>query len=236
MDIQVYLFAGVAETIGQRSVTLQLPRRSSVGEMMHRLVEEYPEAATQIRTAVIARNQEYADPKDLVHPGDEIALIPPVSGGEGDETAASFTITAKPLSADRLIAQVSNPHAGAVLTFAGTVREFTRGQRTVHLEYEAYAPMAIREMKAIAQEINDRWPQARVAMTHRIGKLEPEEISVLIAVATPHRPECFEAGRYAIERLKESVPIWKKEIWEDGTQWQGPQTGNWNPRKSTSST
>ncbi|MDR6227545.1 molybdopterin converting factor subunit 1 [Desmospora profundinema] len=230
MEIRILLFAAVAETIGQRSITLQLPPNASVRDLVHRLEEEYPKAAEQIRFAVIARNQEYADPDETIHPGDEIALIPPVSGGETDEPSL-FAITEEPLSADRLIAQVSNPQAGAVLTFAGTVREFTDGRRTVHLEYEAYAPMAIREMKAIAQEIHQQWPGVRVAMVHRVGKLEPEEISVLIAVASPHRPESFEAGRYAIERLKESVPIWKKEIWEDGTQWQGSQTGTWDPRK-----
>lgn len=231
MEIRILLFAAVAEALGQRSITLQLPSPASVRDVIQHLEHAYPHASELIRVAVIARNQEYAAWDETVLPGDEIALIPPVSGGETDETSL-FTITEEPLSADRLLAQVTNPKAGAVLTFAGTVREFTQGRRTVHLEYEAYAPMAIKEMKAIAEEIRQRWPDVRVAMTHRVGKLNPEEISVLIAVASPHRPESFAAGRYAIERLKQTVPIWKKEIWEDGTEWQGLQTDEWDPRKS----
>ncbi|MCK9906250.1 molybdenum cofactor biosynthesis protein MoaE, partial [Frankia sp. Cpl3] len=134
----------------------------------------------------------------LLAEGDEIALLPPVSGGEKPR----FLITEQPLSADKLVSLVSNPRAGAVLTFVGTVREFTHGQRTVSLSYEAYAPMAVEKMKQIAQEIEDRWPGAVVAMHHRIGDLAIEENAVIIAVATPHRNESFEAGRYAIERLK----------------------------------
>ncbi|PTM53261.1 molybdopterin converting factor subunit 1 [Desmospora activa] len=230
MEIRILLFAAVAEAIGQRSITLKLPAQASVRDVIQQLEHQYPDASELIRVAVIARNQEYAELDETILPGDEIALIPPVSGGEAEE-ASLFTITEEPLSADRLIALVSNPRAGAVLTFAGTVREFTADRRTIHLEYEAYGPMATQKMKAIAAEIHQRWPDVRVAMTHRVGKLEPEEISVLIAVASPHRPESFAAGRYAIERLKQTVPIWKKEIWEDGTQWLGPQTDHWDPRK-----
>src|SRR5690606_21489740 len=167
--------------------------------------------------------------EQTIQPEDEIALIPPVSGGEETDEAL-FTVTEQPLSADRLIRLVSNPRAGAVLTFVGTVREWTGDQRTIHLEYEAYQPMAEKKMKEIAEEIGERWPDARVAMAHRVGRLEIEDISVIIAVATPHRKDAFAAGRYAIERLKEIVPIWKKEVWEDGSEWKGPQKGPWDPR------
>jgi molybdopterin synthase catalytic subunit len=175
----------------------------------------------------VSINHEYAAPERSIPPEAEIAIIPPVSGGE--EAEEHLIITEEPLSADLLIQKVSNPSAGAVLTFVGTVREFTRGRRTVHLEYEAYAPMAIKKMRQITEEIKTRWPEARVAMAHRVGRLDIEEISVIIAVATPHRDEAFAAGRYAIERLKAIVPIWKKEKWEDGSEWIGHQQGPWNP-------
>ena len=172
---------------------------------------------------MISVNHDYAAKEQIIHPGDEIALIPPVSGGE----EVLFEITTDPISADKVIAKVSNPMAGAILTFVGTVREFTYGKRTISLQYEAYPKMAVKKMKKIAEEIEDKWADTKVAITHRVGNLNIEDISVVIAVAAPHRDAGFEAGRYAIERLKEIVPIWKKEIWEDGEEWIGHQEGPW---------
>ncbi|MFC4075312.1 molybdopterin converting factor subunit 1 [Salinithrix halophila] len=230
MKINVLFFAGVAEAVGKRSASLDLPEKTTVRDLSIRLAELYPDAADTIRSSLIALNQEYAGADHMIQPGDEVALIPPVSGGENSEEDWCF-VTENPLSPEVLIRRVSNPRAGAVLTFAGTVREFTGDQRTVFLEYEAYAPMAVRKMDQIRQEILKRWPGVHAAIAHRIGKLSIEEISVLIAVASPHRAEAFEAGRYAIERLKETVPIWKKEVWEDGSEWIGAQTGPWNHNK-----
>jgi len=234
MEIEVLFFAGIAEAIGKRRTALTVEKGITVGEMIDRLCEQYPEAAPLIRRSVVSLNQEYASSEQTIRPEDEIALIPPVSGGE-ETGEALFTVTEEPLSADRLIRLVSNPRAGAVLTFVGTVREWTEGKRTIHLEYEAYKPMAEKKMKEIADEIRDRWPDARVAMAHRVGRLGIEDISVIIAVATPHRGDAFAAGRYAIERLKEIVPIWKKEVWEDGSEWKGPQKGPWDPRTKPAS-
>ncbi|WP_108024030.1 molybdenum cofactor biosynthesis protein [Melghirimyces profundicolus] len=234
MQIRIQLFAGVAEAVGERSVGLELPEGAVVRDLIQRLEDTYPDAGDLIRQSFVALNQEYAGPEENIRPGDEIALIPPVSGGEEKTGTPVCFVTEEPLSADRLIQEVTHPYAGAVLTFAGTVREFTRGQRTVSLTYEAYAPMAVKKMEEIGGEIRQRWPDARVAMAHRTGNLEIGEISVLIAVATPHRAEAFEAGRYAIERLKKMVPVWKKEVWEDGSEWKGPQTGPWDPRQKPS--
>lgn len=233
MQIRILLFAGVAEAIGERNLRLDLPEGATVQTLIDLLEERYPDAMDLIRYSVVALNQDYAEPGQIIRSGDEIALIPPVSGGEQEQPAPVFFVTEEPLSADRLIHEVSNPWAGAVLTFAGIVREFTHGQRTIALEYEAYAPMALRKMEEIAGEIRQHWPEVRVAMGHRTGKLAIGEISVLIAVASPHRGEAFEAGRHAIERLKQIVPIWKKEVWEDGSEWKGPQTGPWDPRGKT---
>lgn len=227
MQISILLFAGLADVVGQSSIELELPEGATVRDLINRLAEKYPHAEKLIRNSAIALNQEYAEQEQEIHPNAEVAVIPPVSGGE----KPFCSVTEKPLSADELIQKVTNPYAGAVLTFAGTVREFTHGQRTVSLEYEAYAPMAVRKMEEIGEEIEKRWPGVRIAMAHRIGNLRIGEISLLIAVASPHRNEAFESGHYAIERLKEIVPIWKKEIWEDGSAWQGPQTGPWDPRK-----
>ncbi|MGE5704130.1 MAG: molybdenum cofactor biosynthesis protein [Clostridia bacterium] len=225
MQVKVLLFAALAERANRRELLVTLADHATVHMLLEEIGSQHPELSGLLASCFVSLNQEYASPSTVIQAGDEIAILPPVSGGEEPR----FSITDQPLSADLLVRLVSNPRAGAVLTFVGTVREFTHGQRTVSLSYEAYAPMAIQKMKEIAQEIQERWPQAEVAMHHRIGDLAIEDIAVIIAVATPHRNESFEAGRYAIERLKQIVPIWKKEIWEDGSEWKGHQQGPWNP-------
>ncbi|MGD8192334.1 molybdenum cofactor biosynthesis protein MoaE [Brevibacillus ginsengisoli] len=225
MKLKLQLFAGLAERANARQITIELADHSTVSQLLEHLAQEYPALASLLPTCFVSINHEYALADQTIQSGDEIALLPPVSGGED----ARFAIKEEPLSSDALVKLVSNPHAGAVLTFVGTVREFTHGQKTVSLHYEAYAPMAVEKMKQIDREIQERWPGTQVAMHHRVGHLEIEDIAVVIAVATPHRNESFEAGRYAIERLKQIVPIWKKENWEDGSEWKGHQQGPWNP-------
>ncbi|HZG15394.1 MAG TPA: molybdopterin converting factor subunit 1 [Candidatus Bathyarchaeia archaeon] len=225
MQIKVLLFAALAERANNRELSIELPESSTVEDLLERIGCLHPELSSLLPSCFVSLNQEYASGEQVIQTGDEVAILPPVSGGEDQR----FLVTEQPLQADPLIKMVSNPHAGAVLTFVGTVREFTQGQRTVSLSYEAYVPMAIEKMKQIAGEIEEKWPGAQVAMHHRIGSLDIEEIAVVIAVATPHRNESFEAGRYAIERLKQIVPIWKKERWEDGGEWKGHQQGPWNP-------
>jgi len=217
MKINVKFFAGIAQYTGKSEHTLYIENNPQVKDIIEQLIQEFPQAADLIKRSLIAVNHEYAKKEQFVMETDDIALIPPVSGGEEN----LIEITSEELSADKIIAKVSNPHAGAILTFVGTVREFTDDKRTVFLEYEAYPEMAIKQMQQISDEITMKWPTAKVAMSHRVGKLAIEDISVIIAVATPHRDTGFEAGRYAIERLKQIVPIWKKEIWDDGEQWIG---------------
>ncbi|WP_174612774.1 molybdenum cofactor biosynthesis protein MoaE [Virgibacillus ihumii] len=138
-----------------------------------------------------------------------------------------YWITDKPINIDDCIEKVVRPEAGAVNTFIGTVREFTEGKRTLYLEYQAYVPMAEKMLRQIGEEICEKWgPQADTAIVHRIGHLDISDVAVVIAVSTPHRNDAFEASRYAIERIKEIVPIWKKENWEDGTRWIGDQKEN----------
>lgn len=140
-----------------------------------------------------------------------------------------YEITEHSIDVGRVAAKVVAPEHGAVLSFVGTTREWTNGKRTVLLEYEAYRPMALKAMEQIGSEIAARWPGTRCAITHRVGRVGIAEASVVIAVSAPHRNQCYEASRYAIERLKEIVPIWKKEVWEDGSEWIGRQSGPWNP-------
>lgn len=134
-----------------------------------------------------------------------------------------FWITKKPININDVYAKAIRPEAGAVSTFTGIVREFTHGKRTLYLEYQAYTSMAEKKLAEIGKEINEKWADTRIAIAHRIGRLEISEIAVAIAVSTPHRNDAFEASRYAIERIKEIVPIWKKEHWEDGSVWIGDQ-------------
>lgn len=132
-------------------------------------------------------------------------------------------ITTEPLEIEEVTKRVIRREAGAVNTFIGTVREFTKGKRTLFLQYETYKEMAEKKLEQITKEIEQQWPSAEVAIAHRIGRLEITDIAVIIAVSTPHRNDSYEASRYAIERIKEIVPIWKKEHWEDGEEWIGDQ-------------
>lgn len=134
-----------------------------------------------------------------------------------------FLITTDEIEIDDVVRKVIHPNAGAVNTFIGTVREMTNGKRTLYLKYEAYVPMAENQLAKIGEEIREKWPDTRTAITHRIGRLDISDLAVVIAVSSPHRAAAFEASRYAIERIKEIVPIWKKEHWEDGTNWVGDQ-------------
>ncbi|HEU5141410.1 MAG TPA: molybdenum cofactor biosynthesis protein MoaE [Bacillales bacterium] len=134
-----------------------------------------------------------------------------------------FNITEDEIQIEEVFKMVVHPNAGAVNTFIGTVREMTKGKRTLYLQYEAYVTMAEKQLTQIGKEIEEKWPEARTAITHRIGRLDISDLAVVIAVSSPHRAASFEASRYAIERIKEIVPIWKKEHWEDGTKWVGDQ-------------
>ncbi|UTR15390.1 molybdenum cofactor biosynthesis protein MoaE [Salipaludibacillus sp. LMS25] len=134
-----------------------------------------------------------------------------------------FNICQEPIQIDEVIAKVTDRNAGAITTFIGTVREMTKGKKTISLKYEAYIPMAEKKLSQIGDEIKANVPEAKVAITHRIGSLNISDIAVVIAVSTPHRDDAFTGSKYAIERIKEIVPIWKKEHWEDGEKWIGDQ-------------
>ncbi|MEX2461652.1 MAG: molybdenum cofactor biosynthesis protein MoaE [Paenibacillaceae bacterium] len=238
MKLTIRLFAGLAESLGHTHITLTLEQTQiSVNQLKQILMQTYPAAAQLIDIAFIAINQAYASGQEQVRETDELALIPPVSGGEArvpDKESIPvdnimYHITYEPISVENVSNSVLAPRQGATLTFIGTTREFTLGKRTVWLEYEAYIPMALSALQQIGAEIAAQWPGTLCAITHRLGKVEIAEISVVIAVSSPHRTDCYDASRFAIERLKQIVPIWKKEIWEDGSEWKGHQQGTWDP-------
>ncbi|MBP1154564.1 MULTISPECIES: molybdopterin converting factor subunit 1 [unclassified Paenibacillus] len=226
MKLKLLLFAGLAESLGSPLLELELEEDSlTPSQLKNKLAELYPEIAGSLAGAFVAVNQAYADDSTAIREQDEVALIPPVSGGEPQ----IMELTHAPISIDQVTAKVLHPHHGAALTFIGTTREFTHGKRTTLLEYEAYEPMALRTLHQIGDEIASRYPGTRCAITHRLGSVPVGEISVIIAVSSPHRDTAYDSSRYAIERLKQIVPIWKKEIWEDGSEWKGHQLGPWNP-------
>ncbi len=242
MQYTIKLFAGLAERIGQTEITLNITSAMdgdngscTVADLKAALTSQYPEAAQAIAHSFAAVNQEYASVDNNIKPEDEIALIPPVSGGSGaDQNGAQtedglFVITSLALSAEEVIAKVSDNNHGATIAFIGTTREMTGDMQTTYLEYEAYVPMALSELQKIGQHIAEQWQGSRCAISHRIGAVGIAETSVIIAVSSAHRNDAYEASRFAIERLKETVPIWKKEMWADGSEWKGVQTGPWNP-------
>jgi molybdopterin synthase catalytic subunit len=161
-----------------------------------------------------AVNRRYAPPDHELADGDEVALIPPVSGGE-------FRVTEAPLSLDAAVAEVADENAGAIATFTGTVRRRSRDRDVLHLDYEAYAEMAEDVMAAIAGGLAERYTISRIAIHHRVGRLEVGAASVVVAVSAPHRADALAACRDAIDALKEQVPLWKKEVYEGGEEWIG---------------
>jgi molybdopterin converting factor subunit 1 len=216
MKIRVKLFASVREIVGQKELILDVPDGATASALPRQLAAAYPRLRTLASFLKVAVNQEYADGERVLAEGDEVALLPPVSGG-----VDTFEITEAPLSLDAMAAALKQDTCGAIASFLGIVRGFARGRKVDHLEYDAYPAMAVAKMRQIGDEIRTRWPVDRVAMAHRVGRLAVGEASVAIAVASPHRHEALEACAYAIERLKEIVPIWKKEVWSDGAEWIG---------------
>lgn len=233
---KISLFAGLAERFGTRMIRQEWAENQLTAlQIKQRLCESYPDQADLLMICFMAHQHTYADDGTLLSNDEELALLPPVSGGDSAADAAMlpseerYRITDQPIRTEDALALVSHPDHGAAIAFVGTTREWTRGTRTVTLSYEAYTPMAISAMARIGDEITERWPGTLCAIIHRIGVVGINEISVVIAVSSPHRAEAYEASRYAIERLKQQVPIWKKEIYEDGSEWKGHQTGPWNP-------
>jgi molybdopterin converting factor subunit 1 len=216
--VSVRLFARLREQAGNETASLEVPSGSTVADVYEALRREHPALEADRNAVRAAINQEFKDWSAQVADGDEVAFIPPVSGG-AHGVGILFELTPDPLDARRMEVAVSHKGAGAICTFTGVVRDNSRGRSVTHLDYEAYAEMAIAQMRKIGDEIAERWPEARVAMAHRTGQLDIGEASVVVSVSCPHRAEAIAACKWGIDRLKESVPIWKKEHAADGTYW-----------------
>jgi molybdopterin converting factor subunit 1 len=219
ISVDLRYFAAMREALGRSSERLSVPAGTTASAMLDHLVAEQPKLDRMRSIVMVMVNQAYASPDTVLSDGDEVAFIPPVSGG----ASSFYRVQEAPIDAREVESMVLDPGAGAVVTFSGTVRDHGRGQSVSLLEYEAYAPAAERMMEQVGEEIAAQWPVIKVAMVHRTGALTVGEVSVVIAIASAHRDAAFEASRYAIERLKEIVPIWKKEHYDDGATWLGSE-------------
>lgn len=222
-NVRVLFFATFRDLAQQSSADLQLADDATVADLRQSLAEAFPNLAKAIPTALVAVNKQYAFDEEPVPEQAEIALFPPVSGG-GMEYPTVFAITEDEIDLDALLAQITLNSAGAACIFTGMVRGRTeRGDphETVYLEYEAYRPMAEAKMRQVAEEIRQRWVSVEgIAIVQRVGRLYPRTPTVLIACTAAHRDTgVFEAARYGIDRLKQIVPVWKKEVGPGGEEW-----------------
>jgi MoaE-MoaD fusion protein len=217
MRIQVLYFAVFRERLARDSESLEVADGATVADAIAALEARHPIIAELRGRYRIAVNQEMADAAAALADGDELVLIPPVAGGN----ARHVLLTHDPLSLDRCLAAVTGPEVGGVCTFTGLVRRHSRGITVERLDYEAYGAMAEKVMNALIVEIESEIPGARLAVEHRLGSLSIGDAAVVIAAAAPHRAEAFTACRAMIDRLKDRVPIWKKELGTDGATWVG---------------
>jgi MoaE-MoaD fusion protein len=216
MRVTVLYFAAARERAQTSRETVDVPANASVATLLELLATAHAELRPLLKHLRVAVNQRFVSTDETLVEGAEVALIPPVSGGLGH-----FYLSRKPLSLDDVVSAVSHPSRGALVTFTGNVRDQTSGKRVMRLEYEAYDAMAVTTFLSIEKQVLEKWPQAAVSLGHRLGTLTPGETAVVIAAASPHRKEAFEACSYVLERLKTDVPIWKKEFFEDAAVWVG---------------
>jgi MoaE-MoaD fusion protein len=216
IKVRVRAFAAVREALGTGDSDVMVPQGTDVAGILAHLVAAYPDARLSDRRLAVAVNRAYALPDRVLADGDEVALIPPVSGG----SLKLFEVTDRPLSLDEVAGRVASPEHGGITVFAGTVRGITGDVRTDCLEYEAYPEMAEEELASIGAEVQRKWPAiTAISIVHRTGRLAVGEASVVIAVAAAHRVDTFAACHFAIDRVKEIAPIWKREMGPDGSSW-----------------
>jgi molybdopterin synthase catalytic subunit len=217
MKVKVLLFGALREEAGRQDLEMELDDGARVGDLRCALGQRLPLVEKFGERLRLAVNLELASEAQALAEGDEVALLPPVAGGSG--RSSRCTLSHEPLDEAEVVQRVAAQDTGGVVTFVGTVRDHARGHAIQYLEYEAYPEMAEREMEKIADQAGQRWPGVRVAIAHRVGHLEIGDAAVVIAACAPHRAEAFAACRYAIDTLKESVPIWKKEVAASGEYW-----------------
>ncbi|HEX4485508.1 MAG TPA: molybdopterin converting factor subunit 1 [Terriglobales bacterium] len=215
MRVQVLYFGVLKEQAGQSSDFLEVPGSSAnISAVLQLVRSKHPSLNRWLKSIAVAVNQEYATPQTALQEGDEIALLPPVSGG-----VPRAKIIREPIDTQSVLTALKRPEDGAAVIFEGIVRNNTKGRPTVCLDYEAYEEMALKKLEALAEQAVGQGTVRDVAIVHRLGRLEIGETSVLIVVASAHRAAAFEACRWLIDTLKQTVPIWKKEYFEDGAVW-----------------
>jgi molybdopterin converting factor subunit 1 len=220
MKVSVLLFAGYREAVGDSELELELPNDATVGDLARAMSGLYPRLPEDADRIVAAVNDEYQPHDYRLTQGDEVALIPPVSGG-----SPHILVTTAPLDPADYIELVRTGSSGAVATFLGTTRNENDGRTVTLLQYEGYRPMADKMLAKVADEMTRRWELGGVAIGHRLGRVDVGEISLVVAASAAHRAAAFEAVEYAVDRIKQIVPIWKKEHFEGGEVWIGSQDG-----------
>ena len=214
MQVQVLFFGMLKELAGRGSDSLTLPDNATLGDVISHYEERVPRLKAMVGSIAMSVNREYAGPECKLKAGDEIGLLPPVSGGD-----LHAAIVRSPIDTEAVLRGIKQSSDGAAVVFEGVARDNTRGRRTLYLDYEAYEEMELKQMEALAEQALAQFQVRDVAMVHRLGRLEIGETSVLIVVASAHRAAAFEACRWLIDTLKRTVPIWKKEYFEDGAVW-----------------
>src|SRR5579864_9499127 len=226
MQVRVLFFGVLKDLTGRASEAFTLPDQSTAADVIQHCKQRFPSLTGALSSIAISVNQEYADPNRALRADDEVGLLPPVSGGSPSRSdsglqseASAISIVREKIDTASVLAKIRQPEDGAVVVFEGIVRNHTRNRRTLFLEYEAYEEMARKQMESLAEQARSQFPIRDVAIVHRLGRLEITETSVLIVVASAHRAAAFEACRWLIDTLKRTVPIWKKEFFEDGAVW-----------------
>jgi MoaE-MoaD fusion protein len=232
MQVRVIAFGVLKEWLSPDAATVELPDGATVGALLEQLRARLPERAPKdaFHGIAVGVNAEYAQAAQVLQDGDEVGLLPPVSGGSatrtadvldesGDRANVVVALTREAIDADRIVAAAKSGEDGAVVVFDGIVRNHSRGRRTLHLDYEAYEEMAVGQMRELGQKARERFAVRQVTMVHRLGRLEIGETSLLIVVASAHRSAAFEACRWLIDTVKQTVPIWKKETFAGGAVW-----------------
>jgi molybdopterin synthase catalytic subunit len=223
MRVRVLFFGRLKDIVGRAEEQAELSDGARVEDLFERYGRSFPELAKFRPSVVASVNQEFAEWRAPLASGDEVAFLPPVSGGSGPAGSAVeenlCALVRTPIQTPEIVAQMKAPPDGAVVVFEGIVRNHSAGRSTLYLEYEAYEAMAIAKMREIGAEMREKFSIRQYAIVHRLGRLEIGEASVLIVVCSAHRAAAFDACRFGIDTLKRSVPIWKKEFFRDGAVW-----------------
>lgn len=232
MEVRVKLFATLRDRVGAKEVALELPEGATVATLREQIAVAYPALVPSLDNTIVAVNRQFASPDTLLHAEDEVALFPPVSGGASNTQYPIPTlchITTDQLDLNDIVRRLTLPTSGAVVIFTGAVRatekvaggKWKADRQVAQLYYEAYIPMAEAKLQQVAAEMRERFPHIEgIALIQRVGLLDAGEPTIVVAVSAPHRGDgCFEAARYGIDRIKEIVPVWKKEIGPNGEAW-----------------